>query len=343
MKTEVKNRFSTLRGLFGVLCGVLVVTANIEIVNASSTTDDLKAYLGITVEKHDESKLFTSDYIEDDENTSENKKDEQSEEDEETSPIELAKTELGILNVSLEQLLKGDATGFEIMAKISEVRDKKHEISMLGYNIQGTDITDDYSNNDNLIQYNPANDIKSRWYNIGSIGSNLKGVVDPMQIYKPYGYLTEQVDGKYTPVADKNNSLWLKADNNTEVNCLFNGIVYSVEAESDNGLYSICISHGQDVYTIYRHVKTKGSLHKGDAVKQYQILGTVGSASDDEQSHLELQVVIEGKYINPLTLFGTSGRKLYNNYLSNYSDRYYVEVGEYSYYVEEMSVENPNK
>ena len=67
MKTEVKNRFSTLRGLFGVLCGVLVVTANIEIVNASSTTDDLKAYLGITVEKHDESKLFTSDYIEDDE------------------------------------------------------------------------------------------------------------------------------------------------------------------------------------------------------------------------------------------------------------------------------------
>ena len=54
-------------------------------------------------------------------------------------------------------------------------------------------------------------------------------------------------------------------------------------------------------------------------------------------------MVIEGKYINPLTLVGTSGRKLYNNYLSNYSDRYYVEVGEYSYYVEEMSVENPNK
>lgn len=343
MKTEVKNKFSTCKGLLGVLCGVLVVTANFNIVNASSTTDDLKAYLGITVEKHGEEKEIKADYIEDDTTSSKNENNEQSDKEEEASPIELAKTELVILNGDLEHLIKDDASGFEIINKISEVKAKKQEISTLGYNIQGTDITDDYTDSEEIIHYNSEEDISSRWFDIGEIGSNLDGVMKVMRIYKPYGYLTEEVEGKITPVGEKNTSLWLAADAGAEVKCLFNGIVYSVESETDDGLYSVCVSHGQDVYTIYRHIKLNKDLHKGDKVRQYQILGTVEKSSDDSNTHLELQLVVEGRYVNPLTLFGTSSRKLYNQYLSNNTDRYCVEVGEYSYYDAKMSVENPNK
>lgn len=343
MRTEVKNKFSTNRGLLGVLCGVLIVISNFNIVNASSTCDDLKAYLGITVEKHNEEKESHVEGLEDIKIGDTEDKDEQSEDDEEASPVELAKTELEILNGDLEHLIKKDKSGFEIVDKISEIRARKKEISDLGYSIQDTETTDDTAGDAGVIMHVPATDIKSRWYIIGHIGSHLKDVVTPMRIYKPYGYLAEEIDGKLTPLGDKNNALWLKIEEGSNVKSLFNGIVYSVESEEDNELYSICISHGQDVYTIYRHIKLNDILHKGDKITQYQILGTVGKSSHDEITHLELQVVIEGRYVNPLTLFGTSGKNLYNMYERNYTDRYYVEVGEYAYYEEEMSVENPNK
>lgn len=343
MKTKVKDKFSTSKGLIRVLCGVLIVISNFNIVNASSTADDLKAYLGITVEKHEEEKESHVDGLENESINYEKNDDEQSSENDGTSKIELAKTELEILNGDLEHLIKKDKSGFEIVSKISEIRDKKREINDLGYNVQGTESTDENIGDEGTIIHVPANDIKSRWYNIGYIGSYLKEVVTPMRIYKPYGYLAEEIDGKLIPIGDKNNALWLKITEGAQINCLFNGIVYSVEAEEDKELYSICISHGQDVYTIYRHVKLSDILHKGDKVSQYQILGEVGKASHDDVTHLELQVVIEGKYENPLNLFGTSGKNLYNQYERSYADRYYVEIGEYAYYEEEMSVENPNR
>ena len=390
MNNKIKHT-ALSKGLFGVLCLIIAVTTNCENVRAESTTDDLKAYLGITVDKTDEEREYSSNYSD----VYGDKNDEHLEKDEKTDPIDIAKENLAKFIAELNQYMSDDASGFVILDTINSIKTKKTEIEALGYETKYTELNNDSDESNSekkssiLTVYKSSNDISSRYYDIGDIGDNLKFCITPFEIDIPYGYEVskeytyedsteepveiiestetnevnqeESIDSTETPeesieqhdrytteinysiIGNKHTSLTLKASENTEVKALFNGRIYSIEKDKAcKDAYNISIFHGNGVYTIYRHITLTDDIKKYSMIKQYDILGTVAKNESNEYK-LDIQLVVDKMYINPLLLFGHSGKDIYEKFLLQTDKTYSVESNEYYYYDDSMSVENPNK
>lgn len=338
---NMNKHVDTSRGLLGVLCVVITLTTNSMNVMASSTIDDLKSYIGITVEKIEDKSVNVSEYIESTEKHSE----ELDEKEETTQPIDIAKDKLANLNAELEQYMLNDTSGFKILDTIDSIIETKNEIESLGYVVKQEYFEDD-SESTPSVAYDATKDIKSIWYNIGSIGDYLKFCITPFVITKPYGYevVYNYETEEYEKVGEKNTVLELQADENTVVTSIFNGKIYSIEKDTEGvNTSNICINHGNGLYTIYRHVNVNENIKKGDTVSQYDEIGTVGKSTDADEMHLGIQVILDSTYINPLIIYGSSGENIYKKFLSSTDKEYAVGASEEYYYNSDMSVENPNK
>ena len=304
----------------------------------------MKSYLGIAVEETDEIKEIIVNNIETDTTLGEAP----SENPYETSQIDIERKNLKLYNVDLNQLIISDASPYDIVAKINDIKETNNRIKELGYVIETSDINTDYNDNNEFTIYDSTKDIDSRWYDIGDIGSNLRFCVSDFSILKPYGYLIEYTNSnktKYNIIGSKNTSLWIKTQTNNDVTSLFNGKIYSLERDEQcTGAKNICINHGNGVYTIFKHINIESDISKGDIISQYQKLGTVAGASDAEgNTYIELQLIIDNEYINPILLFDKSGEYMYNNYKKYSEEEYVVESDEYYYYTEDISIINPNR
>lgn len=345
---KYNNPVVIARGLLGALCIITTVLANSEIIYADSTTDDLKSYLGIPVDKHEEVKRYESNYNELIAQSTENTGDVQIQEEVELQEIDMLSIDLSGYGVELDQLLKADASPYVINQKLDIIKETKDQIKSLGYTQSAPILIDeDKYSSEKLVVYESENDINSRWYDIGSIGGTLKMCVDRTFIVRPFGYEVEFDDSldKYVAVGDKNRSLWLAASVGDNVKAQFNGVVLSIEKDKNgDGTQNICIKHGNNVFTIYKHLHLKDRLGVGDHVKQYEVLGTAGKSLNEEYTnHIEIELIIDKTYINPLLMYGSSGKGMYENLIRSSIKEFAVEKGEGYYWTESMKLENPNK
>lgn len=336
------------RGLFGALCIVTMVVSNCKIVYADSTTDDLKAFLGFTVEKHDEVERYESNYDKLMSNTSEIEADVHIEKEVELSAIDILNQNIGVYGIELSQMVRLDASPYDARLKLDSIIEAKEEIKQLGYSTSNSGLIDDdkdYSYQQ-LVVYESKDDINSRWYNIGDIGNDLKFPLDSTRIIRPYGFEVEYNDEKekYVAIGQKNPSLWLDADVGDTVKAQYNGVILSIEEDKEGqNSQSIAIKHGNNVYTIYKHVIVKDNIKVGDHVSQYDIIGTAAkSLEEGYDNHIEIELIVDKMYINPLLMYGTSGKGLYEAMLRSSNKEYAVEKGEGYYWNSNMQQVNPN-
>ena len=140
---------------------------------------------------------------------------------------------------------------------------------------------------------------------VGELGDGLEPYTNKeFMLSRVYGTMTVNGETEINDCIASFNSY------SSDVNILsqFNGIVGAIETD-DNTIYSVEIMSGSYVkvkYTGLKDIKVK----EGDIVKQYDIIGVLESGTESE-----LYIEVDGRYINPLLLFGTNGKQAFYEWL----------------------------
>jgi len=120
----------------------------------------------------------------------------------------------------------------------------------------------------------------------------------PATISSPFGIRRNPFGGSGT---EFHYGLDLSAPQGSQVTSLFNGVVAGAGYDSGLGNYVI-ITHGKELQTIYAHL-SEISVQLGNPVKQYDVIGLVGSTGRSTGPHLHLGVYIFGQKADPMKLF----------------------------------------
>jgi len=92
------------------------------------------------------------------------------------------------------------------------------------------------------------------------------------------------------------------APRGTPVSSVGDGTVIAAGYRKGNGNY-VKIKHPNGYITYYLHLdKIRRGIHRGTHVKQGQVIGNVGSTGYATGPHLDYRVMINGNFVNPLTL-----------------------------------------
>lgn len=341
------------RGLFGALCIIITVLANVKIAYASSTSDDLRAYLGMTVEKHEDEKDLGTTYTVGEDESVKNTDEEQVKKDADPDALDIAQENLSNLQIKLEQQILSNKPAYEILDTINELDasyeimiQKGYDVSLHGMMSIDTSEYEDTTTPKQTYTYKSDKDINSVWYNIGYIGEDSGLVVDSTDLIKIYGYETEynEETEEYSKKSEKNNSIWFKCTEGSDVKAQYNGVIFSTEYEGDSKkLNTVYINHSNGLFTVYKHVILNDNIKNGYTVTQGQVIGTVGKSDDSNETHLEFSVILDNKNINPLLIYGDTGKNLYNKFVRQYGNIYAVGKTEQYYWNDSLSTTNPNK
>lgn len=97
------------------------------------------------------------------------------------------------------------------------------------------------------------------------------------------------------------NGVDLVAPKGTKIYASGDGVVYRADW---GGGYGNCvrINHGYGYETRYAHM-TEILVKAGDKVKRGDVIGTVGSTGLSTRAHLHYEVLINGKYVNPVNFY----------------------------------------
>lgn len=109
-----------------------------------------------------------------------------------------------------------------------------------------------------------------------------------------FGYRISPVTGEYS----LHKGVDLSAPENTEIMCAFDGVVEKVSYHYMNGNYLI-IRHSDELKTTYNHC-SKILVEEGDRVIKSQPVALVGATGYATGNHLHFEVLLNGKYINPM-------------------------------------------
>ena len=171
-------------------------------------------------------------------------------------------------------------------------------------------------------------------YAIGSIGSLAISVTERgIQVVTPYGY-TKDLDGNYS---DKLLGIELAAKPGDNIKSQWNGIVANIAVDKETGKSTITISHGNGLYTQYSHIEKENNINVGSTVSQGQIIGSAVDTTvtdSSKRNHIYYQVILDDEYINPLTVYGSKGKQIYDLWSTSTPLTNYVEKGE-AYYINE--------
>ena len=94
----------------------------------------------------------------------------------------------------------------------------------------------------------------------------------------------------------------LKADEGTQVLAALDGTVESVSNDPETG-YTVVISHSKSLKTVYGNLAAPESIQKGQAVKQGDVIGTVGKSMQSELEdapHVHFAYLENGKAKDPV-------------------------------------------
>lgn len=100
------------------------------------------------------------------------------------------------------------------------------------------------------------------------------------------------------------------APTGTPIYAAGNGVIADIGFKSDYGNY-IRIRHNDTYSTAYAHSsRFAAGLHKGDRVKQGEVIAYVGATGEATGPHLHYEVLINNQQVNPATVKVAGGDKL---------------------------------
>lgn len=313
------------RGLATALLVIAIPTLT-EIRAEALTVNDLKSYLGYTVEKTQRAKEIVND-----------KKSNQDRIKELALSINHLNSDNEDCENKIEQYMSNGTSANMILSLINQIdtnndslNDQINEKNTIS-NIEST-INSALQISKNM-GINMSIDIQSSLFDIGYIGDNaISPVKGLLQISKPFGYKVNS-DGSHE---SKNTGLDLKATAGSLIVAQWNGEVANVETDEQSKTQTVTLFHGNNVYTVYSNIESK-NLIIGQYIEQGKLLGTAKNNS------IHFQLLVDGKYVNPLLIYGSRGKKLYEDWYNKTHEVYTVEVGEYEFYSDYISTKNPNE
>ena len=116
-------------------------------------------------------------------------------------------------------------------------------------------------------------------------------------ISSPYGMRLHPI----TKIRAMHYGIDIASPKGTYVYAVFDGDVIMAKPNGIAG-NEIKIKHKNGIETRYLHMNTR-TVNKGDKVIAGQVIGTVGNTGRVTGSHLHLELIINGKNINPNILF----------------------------------------
>ena len=365
-----------LRGLAITLSASLLIGGNTVVYAA--TTNDLRSSLGLSEIHYGSSGNSSSgqDILDSTENssvessTSPNKTTNSDSEyssiiDRATieDKIDQCNSEIRKLKSTLSTRLSSGSTAYIIKKNIEDILAKQSELRTLEKSTNDLAIDNVYeshetsttnTNSAEQFEYDSviassmtaaeAAAIDSEDYNIGYIGEMAHSVVENyFQLVTPWGFNKHASEEKY---GSKLLGMELYARPGDYIVSQWNGVVVDTGYDDSNIFQYIKIYHGNSTYTTYSHVYAIEGIKIGAKIKQGQRIAVAAdtSAYEDKENHILYQVEIDGSYINPLLIYGSSGKKIYEAWYTSHAYDNVVEAGEkYFNDIEKEEVVESNK
>ncbi len=114
------------------------------------------------------------------------------------------------------------------------------------------------------------------------------------KITSKFGYRVSPITNQYS----LHKGLDIAAPQNTKIYAAYNGLVIKSDYNEINGNY-IVIKHSDNLKTTYNHCH-KLLAKEGEKVKTGEVIALVGETGYATGNHLHFEVLLNGKYINPL-------------------------------------------
>lgn len=130
----------------------------------------------------------------------------------------------------------------------------------------------------------------------GEIMQNAAMPLKKGTITSPYGERTLNGKTQYHKGTD------IGADKGSEIFAMLDGTVSIAEKDESYGNY-IVLTHQKGIKTLYAHCD-KLCVKKGEKVKKGQKIALVGSTGDSDGNHLHLEIIADGKNIDPTSVIG---------------------------------------
>ena len=123
---------------------------------------------------------------------------------------------------------------------------------------------------------------------------NLKQPLVSGEISSNFGYRISPITNEYS----LHRGLDIAAEKNAKIYASYDGVVEKSEYHYINGNY-IILKHSDSLKTTYNHCN-KLLVKVGDSVRKGECIALVGATGYATGSHLHFEVIVNGKYINPL-------------------------------------------
>ncbi len=123
---------------------------------------------------------------------------------------------------------------------------------------------------------------------------NFANPIKEGNITSKFGYRVSPITNKYS----LHSGLDIATAENSKIYSVYDGIVVKSEYNEINGNY-IVIKHSDTLKTTYNHCN-KLFVKEGETVKKGQVIAFVGETGYATGNHLHFEVLLNGKYINPL-------------------------------------------
>lgn len=123
---------------------------------------------------------------------------------------------------------------------------------------------------------------------------NFTNPIKEGNITSKFGYRVSPITNEYS----LHSGLDIATRENTEIHSAYDGIVVKSEYHEINGNY-IVIKHSDTLKTTYNHCN-KLLIKEGEKVKKGDVIALVGATGYATGNHLHFEVLLNGKYINPL-------------------------------------------
>lgn len=111
---------------------------------------------------------------------------------------------------------------------------------------------------------------------------------------KNYKYISQYFEGNYP----NHSGVDYAADYGTSIHAWQDGEVIYSGWKGNYGLF-VAIQHSDNSISRYAHLSSI-KVKKGEKVKSNQIIGLVGSTGKSTGSHLHFEILVDGKFVNPL-------------------------------------------
>ncbi|MBR5285054.1 MAG: peptidoglycan DD-metalloendopeptidase family protein [Clostridia bacterium] len=146
---------------------------------------------------------------------------------------------------------------------------------------------------------NAINELAKQSANATYVGGNMMWPLPAANnvVTSKYGMRTHPV----TKVYKLHTGIDLRASKGTKIYAANAGTVTTAGYNSAYGYY-VVISHGGGVATLYAHM-SKMAVSKGQKVSQGTIIGYVGSTGYSTGPHLHFEVIKNGDYVNPISMY----------------------------------------